>query len=294
VVSSAQLRGVGLGAAAVHGRVQSGRLLHVRRNVYAVGWGPSTPEARWMSAVLACGPGAMLSHLSAAHLWELLEDRGGPVHLTVPGRRGRKLGGLCVHRAGSLRPEDSTSFRGIPCTSPARTILDLAAVVGAGWLRRAIGEAEVLGIVDLGDLRRQIAVNRGRRGVARLGSILSEIDPQTSRTRSELERRFLGICARAGLPKPRVNGHLRIDGIRFEGDFIWDDPKVLVEADGRRFHSTRTAFERDRRRDQRLIRSGWQVVRFTWRQVVDEPSYVSATVTAILSHGQGFMGPQIK
>jgi hypothetical protein len=143
-----------------------------------------------------------------------------------------------------LRPEDSSSLRGIPCTGPARTILDLAAVVGAGWLRRAIGEAEVLGIVDLGDLRRQIALNRGRRGVARLRS--------------------------------------------------WDDPKVLVEADGRRFHSTRTAFERDRRRDQRLIRSGWQVVRFTWRQVVDEPSYVSATVKAILSRGQGSMGPQIK
>lgn len=282
VVEIKQLRQLGFGERAVHHRVATGRLHRVHQGVYAVGHSLLTREGRWMAAVLACGPEAVLSHRSAAALWGLRQDGRSRVDVTAPGRRGRMPIGIEAHRHGSLRADDRTSVNGIPCTSIARTLLDLAGVVSARELRNAITQAEVLGVFDLRAVRGLIARSRGRRGIARLRRALDEFDPGMEYTRSELERRFLSLCARKRLPRPEVNAPLDIDGEPIKPDFLWRKARLVVETDGRRFHDTAVAFEKDRHRDQQLLVAGWRVVRCTWRQVVDEPAELAQTLRELL------------
>jgi very-short-patch-repair endonuclease len=283
VVSLAQLRGLGICRSTAQKRVAAGRLHCVHHGTYAVGHPLLTREGRYMSAVLACGPDAVLSHRSAAALAGLREDLRETIDVTAPNRRGRIPRGIAAHRDGALASADRAKVDGIPCTSVARTLLDLAAVVPTWEVRKAISEAEVLGSLDRDAVRRLIKRSRGWRGVARLRTLLDELDPATKVTRSELERRFLRLCRDAGLPRPEVNTRLGLPGFAIEPDFLWREPRLIVEADGRRFHDTASAFERDRRRDQRLMRAGWRVVRCTWRQVVDEPGELARTLRAILA-----------
>jgi very-short-patch-repair endonuclease len=235
-----------------------------------------------MAAVLACGSGAVLSHRSAAALWSLLPGGPASVDVTAPARRGRAPYGINAHRHHSLRARDVTTAGGIPCTTVARTLLDLAGVVPTRELRQAVEEAEVLRLLELPALEEVLKRSRGRRGVARLRLQISELDPQAKRTRSSLERRFLALCRRAGLPAPEVNVLLHVRGHPVEADFMWRDARLIVEADGRQFHDTASAFERDRLRDQRLSLEGWQVIRCTWRQVVNEPAGLSEVIRALL------------
>jgi hypothetical protein len=236
-----------------------------------------------MAAVLACGPSAVLSHRSAAALWGLRADDRTSIDVTAPNRRGRVPARIDAHRHNSLRPQDRTSVRGIPCTNVSRTLLDLAGVAAVHQLRSAISEAEVLGLFDSAAVQELMRCSRGRRGVARLRLLVSELDPQTASTRSELERRFLALCERVGLPPPEVNVPLEVAGVSLTPDFLWRDARLVVEADGRKYHDTGTAFERDRRRDQRLMLAGWQVIRCTWRQVVDEPTDLARTLRKLLA-----------
>lgn len=283
VVSLPQLRDVGLSGAAVQKRVARGRLHKVHRGVYAVGHGLLGPDGRRMAAVLGCGSGAVLSHRSAAVLWGLKPEDPDLVDVTAPNRRGRIPTGIKAHRDGSLQTPDRTSFRGIPCTTVARTLLDLAAVVSVSELRRAISEAEFLRIFDSVAVRATIKRSRGRRGVARLRMLVDELDPQTKRTRSELERQFLAMCSKAAIPTPAVNCELDLGSVRLTPDFIWSDARLVVETDGRVAHDTGSAFERDRRRDQILSAAGWRVIRCTWRQVLDEPLRLTQTLRALLA-----------
>jgi len=236
-----------------------------------------------MAAVLACGPGAVLSHQAAAALWGIREDRRAEVDVTAPNRRGRSPAGVAAHRDGSLRPEDRVELNGIPCTSLARTMIDLAGAVPFWALRKAIAEAEVLRLLDHDTLRRVLTRNRGRRGVARLRLLLDELDPATKRTRSEMERLFLRMCSRADLPRPEVNVSLKVGGRRLEPDFLWRDAGLIVEADSRRFHDTDSAFLEDRRRDQRLQLAGWLVSRCTWAQIEHEPRALAETIRGLLA-----------
>lgn len=236
-----------------------------------------------MAAVLACGPDAVLSHRSAAALWGLRDDRRASIDVTAPNRRGRMPGGIDAHRDGSLIAADRTMLHGIPCTSVPRTLLDLAAVVPVIVLRRAISEAEVLRILNHGDVRALIKRSRGRRGVARLRMLLDEIHPETKRTRSEMERLFLEMCKRAGLPCPEVNVKLRVDrGRPVRPDFLWRDAGLVIEADSRRFHDTDSAFQSDRRREQRLQLAGWRVSHCAWEQVEYEPRALAETIRGLL------------
>lgn len=164
-----------------------------------------------------------------------------------------------------------------------RTLLDLAGVLPARELRKAVAEAEVLRILDLTALRNLIRRSRGRRGVARLRLLLDELDPATKRTRSELERLFLRMCTSADLPRPEVNVVLDVGDGCLEADFLWRDSGLIVEADGRRFHDTNSAFNHDRRREQRLQLAGWRVSRCTWWQVDCEPRRLATTIRALLS-----------
>jgi len=182
-----------------------------------------------------------------------------------------------------LRTRDCTVVKGIPCTTVERTLLDLAAVLPIYELRKALAEAEVMRLVDLVTLRRLIRRCRGRRGVARLRMLIDEIHPETKRTRSELERLFLRMCDRAGLPRPEVNVSLRVGTRTYKPDFLWRDEGLIVEADSMRFHDTHSAFQQDRRREQNLQAAGWRVSRCTWEQVEREPRDIAITIRALLS-----------
>jgi hypothetical protein len=275
---------------AVHQRAEAGRLHRLHQGVYAVGHTRLVREGRWLAAVLACGPEALLSHRSAAALWGLRPDSRSRIDVTAPGRRGRAPVAIDAHRHGSLRPDDRAVVRDIPCTSVARTLLDLAAVVPQRDLRNAIAQAEVIRAFDLSAVEAVIRRNARRRGVARLRRAVADHDPRLERSRHELERRFLDLCERAGLPPPEVNAPLSLDGTRIEADFLWRDAGLVVETDGRRYHGTAAAFERDRRRDQLLVLHGWRVIRCTWRQVTVSPFELTRTLRTLL--GSQVDGPK--
>ncbi|HET7590999.1 MAG TPA: hypothetical protein VFK14_12565 [Solirubrobacterales bacterium] len=253
--------------------------------MFSVGHVSSAPEAALLAGVLACGPGAVLSHGSAAMLWGFWKPNDGAIHVISPNRRGRSPDGIVPHRDGCLPPSDRTEFRRVPCTTVARTLLDLAAILRPWELRQALGEAEVMRIVNHRQLRLQIRRGKGRRGVARLRQLVDEIHPQSKRSRSELERMFLHVCLQASLPQPEVNVSLRVEGRTLKPDFLWRDQRLILEADSRRFHDTDTAFVDDRRREQRLQVAGWRVSRCTWEQVEFEPHALAATVRKLLSRG---------
>lgn len=253
-VSGRQLREAGLSRNAVLERCRAGRLHRLHRGVYAVGHTAPSIERGWMAAVLALGETAALSHRSAASLWGLLPVDDDPIDVSLPSRSGRRRRrGMNIHRPASLGSAEVTRRRGIPVTTPARTIVDLRRVVGARLLRRAIRQAEVLGLPTGPDV-------------------------VSDRTRSELERRFLSLCRRHNLPQPAVNiciGAMTVD-------FCWMEQKLIVETDGYRYHRGRLAFEEDRERDLRLRALGYDVVRLSHRQVFQESAMVRAVVGAAL------------
>jgi len=267
---------------AVHKRVAGGRLHRIYDRVFAVGHAALTRHGRYTAAVFASGMDSVLSHRSAAHLWGLRVDDRNTIDVTAPNRRGRSPRGIAAHRDGSLMPVDSTSVNGIPCTTVERTLLDLAAVIPVRQLRKALAEAEVLGILDHAALRALLRRSRGRRGVARLRLILDELHPQTKRTRSDLEQLFLRMCENGGLPQPEVNVPLDVGGSQLKPDFLWRDAGLIVEADGRRYHDTYSAFQYDRKREQRLQLAGWRVSRCTWEQVKNEPRRLASTIRGLL------------
>jgi very-short-patch-repair endonuclease len=280
VVGRSQLRALGLTDAGIARRVAAGRLHRVRRAVYAVGHTALGGHARWLAAVLACGPGAVLSHASAAALWELRPSDAARIDVTVRGPSRHRGPGLHVHRARGLRAEDVATERGIPVTSPARTIIDLAATLRADRaLERVLDRAEVLRLIDVRGLMAAADAHAGHRGAARLRRILAEHVSGTTVTRSELEERMLALCRERGLPRPRVN-HF-VAGL--EVDFLFPAHAVVVEADSWTHHGSRAGFERDRERDATLALAGHRVLRFTHRQMTHEPATVAAAIRAALA-----------
>jgi predicted transcriptional regulator of viral defense system len=285
VVALDQLCAFGLGKDAVRKRVAAGRLHRVHRGVYAVGYPLLSKKGHWMAAVLACGPGAVLSHRSAAALWGLQGDGRAKVDVTAPGRRGRMPAGIAAHRHGALDAPDRAKVNDIPCTSLARTLLDVAAV-SPHLVGGAVAQAEVLRVFDLAAVQDVLSRSRRRRGVARLRRALSAYDPRWERTRSGLERDFLALCARSKLPPPEVNAFLIIDGHRLEPDFLWRDARLIVETDGRQFHDTPSAFERDHQRELRLTLAGWRVSHYSWHQVLDRPDEVTRALRVLLGRSR--------
>ncbi|HEY2477679.1 MAG TPA: type IV toxin-antitoxin system AbiEi family antitoxin domain-containing protein [Solirubrobacterales bacterium] len=285
VVTLGQLEGLGLSRRAIQQRERSGRLHRIHQRVYSLTPWPTTERGKFMAAVLACGPGAVLSHRAAAYLWGLVDSWGeGPIDVTAPNRRGRSPEGVAAHRDGSLQPIDKTTLYGIPCTSVARTLLDFAGTAPEWEVRKAVAQAEVLRILDRQKLRALLRRSRRRRGVARLRLILDTIHPETKRTRSELERLFLEMCSKRAVPEPEVNVWLPApDGKRYEADFLWRECNLIVEADSRRFHDTDSAFVADRKRQQQLELGGWRVSRCTWEEVEHEPRRLALTVQGLLA-----------
>ena len=219
-----------------------------------------------MAAVLACGPGAMLSHACAAAAWALRRTPGGLIDVTVPSRAGRKKrAGIRLHRSGTLTPEDVAEVNGLPVTSVARTIIDLSRTLKGRELEALIDRADQRGLVDFATLRSANSTA--------LQAVLRTYAPAP--TRSELEERFLQLCDGHDIPRPETN--TRIEGM--EVDFVWPDKRLIVEVDGYAYHRTPTAFEGDRERDVTLGLEGWRVLRFTWRQVTGRAAWVAAALT---------------
>jgi predicted transcriptional regulator of viral defense system len=288
VVALEQLERLGLSRRAIHDRERAGRLHRIHQRVYSLTPSVMTERGRFMAAVLACGPDAVLSHRSAAYLWGLVDSWEEPIDVTAPNRRGRSPAGVAAHRDGSLQPIDKTTLYRIPCTSVARTLLDFAGIAPEWEVGKALAQAEVLHLFDRPKLRALLKRSRRRRGVARLRLILDTIHPQTKRTRSELERLFLDMCARGDVPEPQVNVWVPApSGRRYQADFLWRESKRIVEADSRRFHDTDSAFVADRKRQQQLELAGWRVSRCTWEEVEQEPRRLAETMRALIAQHEG-------
>ena len=270
VVGRRQLLALGIGDDAIRHRIGTGRLHPLHRGVYAVGHELLLPDSRHMAAVLACGTGAVASHRTAAALLGLAPSPSGDIEVTVLRAGARSRRGLRVHITRSFDPAETGKCKGIPCTGPARTLVDLAAVLDRRRLRRALERSIELRILDGRAMDAALGRANGRRGTGVLRELLADLHGEPAPVKNELERLFLELVREAGLPLPVVNAHVGT----YEVDFHWPAARLIVETDGRETHDTPHQFERDRRRDLELTLAGWHVIRIGWRQVVHEPERV--------------------
>ena len=275
VVARHQLLALGFSAKAIQRRIKDGRLHVVWRGVYAVGRPQLTFHGRLMAATLAGGVDSVISHASAAGLWQLATPRTNDVHVSLLAAFDRRLPGIVIHRRVALRPVDVTRCHGIPVTSPVCTLVDIATDSSRDELEAAVNEADKRDLVDPEALRTAIDLARGRPGVALLRGVL---DRRTFLlTDSELERRFLPIARSAGLPEPQTQCWLN----GFRVDFYWPALGLVVETDGLRYHRTAAQQSRDRQRDQAHTAAGLTALRFTHAQVRFEPDYVRSILGAV-------------
>jgi very-short-patch-repair endonuclease len=278
VVSIRQLTGpLGYSRRGIHHAVGAGRLHRLYRGVFAVGHTRLTPYGECLAAVLASGPRSVLSHLSAAWLWEISKNSPLPLHVTTPVRR-KPRPPIRLHEARLLTAEDRTIREGIPVTALPRTLLDLAATVRFDWLEKMVETSEDRGLFDLRAVEELLARTIGHHGHARLRKAIALYQP-TSFTRSSLERRFLELVLEAGLPQPRTN--FVIEG--FELDCYWPERRFAVELDVFETHGTRAAFERDRKRQEDLLLAGIQLTRITGPRLKREPDEVIRRLARLLS-----------
>jgi hypothetical protein len=261
VVSRSQLLGVGVSAAAIATWRRRRRLQVVYRGVYSVGHAALRAEGHRLAAVLACGPGAVLSHRSAAAHWGLLRTDQTRIDVTAPrGRHGAP--GIRLHRSRSLDAQDTTNHENIPITTVHRTLLELAATVRDDQLERALAQAMYLQLYDQRAIDDVIARSNGHRGTKILTDATKQ-EPQI--TKSMWEIRMLALVRGAGLPEPRCNEALHApDHGECYPDFYWPAYGLIVETDGWEAHRTLAAFRGDRAKDAALTAAGYKVLRFTW------------------------------
>jgi hypothetical protein len=272
-ITRRHLLALGVDDDAIYYRLKAGRLHRVYPGVYAVGKPPVTPLERASAAVLACGPGAALSHRSAMTLWGFLKRWETPLHVTVLGDRRPR--GIKVHRSTALIRHDLTKQLGIPVTSPARTLLDAAPSLGDRTLKRAVNDARLSKYLHLPDLADVIERFPRHRGAKRLSAVLSR---PGGPTRSEWEDFFPAFCEWHDLPVPLMS--VRVAG--YEVDAFFPVERVIVELDSWEYHSSREAFERDRDRDADNLAAGFETVRITWDRMMLTPSKEAKRLDVVL------------
>ena len=265
VLDVEELKACGLSGDGIWVRSHNGHLHQMHRGVYAVGHAKVPLEGCFLAAVKACGPDAWLSGVSAGALWEIISwdfrlpevlvfDRSAPDHPLIN-----------AHETNHLPPHDITIHRGVPVTSPLRTLLDLSAVLDHKRLRRAVRESQARKLVDLTELIRRLGGPGPRRGRAGLRRIVAT---GAAPTRSELEDVVLDLLLEGGIAHPEVNVPLWIAGRKVIPDFCWPEQRLVLEADGAAFHDNPVARAEDAERQALLEANGWRVLRVTWAQAV--------------------------
>jgi len=266
VVGRGQLIELGLGRRGVEHRIAAGRLHPVAHGVYAVGHRVLSPKGNWMAAVLSSGPGAILSHRSAAAFWGIKDPGSGPVHVTVS--RKSTSSRLIRRHHFALRDDEATVHDGMPVTTVPRTVLDLAAASSTDEVEVAIRQVEFLRLYDRLSLWDLVERYPRRRGVARVRAALIRIEAlPAGRVRSPLETRFLPFLRRHRLPRPRLNDWIIVGERRYQVDCHWPGTGQIVELDSWQAHGSRTAFRDDRTRDRVLRTFGYEVTRISWTQL---------------------------
>lgn len=278
VVSRAQVLALGVTPSFVARLVNSGLLHPVHLGVYAVGHSALTERGRWMAAVIATGEGAVLSHLSAALLWGIIDRRGWLIHVLAAGGGSRARPGLAIHRTRHLPPEHRMEIDGIPVTSLHRTLLDLASMLPRKRLRYAVEAADRFGLLDVAALVALCEASAGRKGAGVLRRLALEQRGAGTRTKSPPESTFLRICRDHGLPEPLVNSMLH----GYEVDFYWPQARVVVEIDTYTYHRSWAQRQRDLERDADLKVRGEEVLRFTRERIERAADVVVAQVATLL------------
>ncbi len=291
VVERGQLLELGMTEEAIEVRLRNGRLHRLHAGVYAVGHRMTSREGKWMAAVLASGPEAVLSHWSAAAHWMLRPSSRSIIDVTTP-RKSRSWDG--IHRHHKVLPADEVTVEeGIPVTTAPRTIFDLAATESADVVGNLLRESEYRQLHDRLSLWDLVERYPGRRGVRKVRIALERLKEEpTGRKRSRLEERFAPFLRRHRLPKPRFNDWIFLGAKRYRVDCHWQGARQIVELDGWEGHGTRIAFREDRARDRHLRVAGYSVTRLTWNQLDDEPDAIASDLRALLKINRLQAGPQ--
>ena len=278
-VSHRQLLELGFGVRWIERRLAEGRLEALHRDVYSVGHSRLPGKGRWWAAVLAYGPGTALSHHSAAVLWGIRRHRTGPIHVNAflgwQGTRRRR--GIWLHRC-KLQAEETTSREGIPATTVARTLFDLAEVAPYEDLKKTTEAADRRNLLRLRELEAVCERGRGRRALKPVRRLIAELAPPNE-GRSPLELRFSAFVRAHDLPTPVQN----VDVLGHEVDALWPADKLIVELDSWEFHGHRAAFERDRTRDTKLMLAGYRTIRVTHLRLDREAEQLAAEIRQLLN-----------
>jgi very-short-patch-repair endonuclease len=285
VVSATQLAEFGFPPRTITRWMQDGKLHRLHRGVYAVGHEALSWEGRLLAAVLSNEP-AVASHRTAAWIWGLLRTRPGTFHLTAPTRRHRKK--LVVVHFARLEAEDVGTVNGIPVTSPARTVLDLAPDESRRDLGRLLRRADDNELLDRRRFEGLLARASGHPGRAKLAAALRAYKPETAVLRSNLEKRFRDLVLAAGLPRPQTN--VAVEG--YELDAYWEAEGFAVELDVYATHGSPTSFEADREREDDLLLAGIELIRVTDVRLDREPRETIARVAAHLARRRATTGPR--
>jgi putative AbiEi antitoxin of type IV toxin-antitoxin system/uncharacterized protein DUF559 len=271
VVSRAQLHEAGVGDSTVTAWVRNGRLHRMHRGVYALGHTAVGVMGRVKAALLWAGPGALLSHTTAAWWWGIVTAEPTVIHLSVPGRT-KSSRGLRVHRPREL---EGTVHKGMPVTTVSRTIRDISSMLQFRDLRKALAEADFKRLLDIKELR----ATRGQPGGATLTRAVKRHQPRLARAKSDLEIDFIELCEHHAIPMPEIN----VWRAGFLVDAVWEKQQLVVEADGGAAHGTPARAEEDRNRELRLRAAGYRTIRYTYAQVTEAPEVVAADLRAQLS-----------
>jgi very-short-patch-repair endonuclease len=282
VVARRQLLAAGLSSKMIERRAAGRQLVRLHAGVYAVGHARLCREGHWLAAVLAVGPQAVLSHRDAAALHGLRRPGDHARWEVTTTTRSVSTKTIRVFNTVGLDASDVTTVQGIPATSIARTLVDLAATVPTQQLHKALNEAERLRLADLSEIEGALHRTRHRNGHghAAMRAALTRLrELGASHTRSELEDRFLALLDAHALPRPHTNHWLG----DMEVDACWPARRLVVELDGWSSHSTRQAFQDDRERSNALQRRGWRLLRFTYADVTRRPERTAGEVAHALA-----------
>lgn len=284
LIRRSDARRLGLTDRQIRGRTANGRWIRITDSVFALTDLPVSVEQDTLAAAWAVGGAA--SHRSSAWVAGVLDTAPDVPDVTSLHRRGRELhpDRLTLHRSDHLPPSDITRRRGIPTTTVERMICELGAVADAETVQQCAERSLRMGLTHLDRLigRHLELSGRGRPGSAIARQVLADLDPDLLLLESELEVELHKLIVAAGLPRPTVQHPVEVDGRRYRIDMAYPELLIAIEADGFEVHGTRPGFESDRRRQNALVLAGWQVIRFTWRQVCREPEWVIAQVRSAL------------